>query len=146
LESRIEPIAFRGIVFTGFGEGNYYVKLYRRVLRDKLGFDPYPGTLNLRAATIEDLKALERIRSLPAIEIPSFKGRGRSLGSARCYRVAVEHRVRGVMIVPERTHYGRDVAEILAAERLREKLGLKDGDIITVELTFEEDSLSKAKG
>lgn len=136
-ESRIEPIAFKGIVFSGLGEGSYYVKLYRRVLRDKIGFDPFPGTLNLRAVAIEDLKALERIRSLPALEIKAFKDRGRSLGSARCYRVLIENRLRGVLIVPERTHYGKDVAEILAAEKLREKLGLKDGDIVTIEVTFE---------
>lgn len=140
----VEPIAFRGIVFTGIGDGAYYMRLYRRTFKSKVGFEPFPGTLNLRAATIEDLKALERIRSLPAIEIRGFRGRQRSFGSVRCYRVIVQHSVPGFMVVPERTHYGREVAELITSERLREKLGLRDGDMVTVEATFEESPLPGA--
>ncbi|KUO93898.1 MAG: riboflavin kinase, partial [Caldivirga sp. JCHS_4] len=43
-------IVLRGVVTTGLGEGGYYMSLegYRRQFTSKLGFDPYPGTLNVR--------------------------------------------------------------------------------------------------
>src|SRR5574337_1213272 len=39
-----------GKVITGLGEGQYYISLdgYRMQFIEKLGFDPYPGTLNIR--------------------------------------------------------------------------------------------------
>ena len=39
-----------GRVFTGQGEGKKYVSLswVKHQIKEKLGFDPYPGTLNLR--------------------------------------------------------------------------------------------------
>ncbi|MFA4936532.1 MAG: DUF120 domain-containing protein, partial [Candidatus Methanoperedens sp.] len=39
-----------GKVITGLGEGQYYISLegYRTQFREKLGFDPYPGTLNIK--------------------------------------------------------------------------------------------------
>lgn len=39
-----------GQVITGLGEGQYYISLegYRTQFREKLGFDPYPGTLNIK--------------------------------------------------------------------------------------------------
>ncbi|HEX7593320.1 MAG TPA: DUF120 domain-containing protein [Anaerolineae bacterium] len=40
----------RGIVCAGQGQGRSFTRLdwVRRQFRDKLGFDPYPGTLNLQ--------------------------------------------------------------------------------------------------
>ncbi len=40
----------KGKVFSGLGEGKYYVSLqgYKKQFEEKLGFTPYPGTLNLR--------------------------------------------------------------------------------------------------
>ncbi|MEM4238834.1 MAG: DUF120 domain-containing protein, partial [Nitrososphaerota archaeon] len=42
-------VVLEGRVFSGMGEGAYYISLpwYRDQIRKKLGFDPYPGTLNV---------------------------------------------------------------------------------------------------
>ena len=39
-----------GTVVSGRGEGRKYVELewVKQQVKEKLGFDPYPGTLNLR--------------------------------------------------------------------------------------------------
>ena len=51
-------VTLEGTVFTGLGEGAYYIgrESYRKQFAEKLGFDPYPGTLNLKLATDYDVK------------------------------------------------------------------------------------------
>ncbi len=129
------PIVFRGTVFTGVGDGEYYMRVYQPLFKEALGFKPFHGTLNLKAATVEDLKALQRLRMLPAIEIKAFKDRNRWFGSGRCLRVTVNSVIEGAVVFPERTHYGQDVLEVIAPEKIRDKLNLKDGDTVTVEVT-----------
>src|SRR5919197_1426942 len=54
LKSAIESAPFRfdfkGIVISGMGEGAYYMSLdgYKKQFREKLGYEPYPGTLNIK--------------------------------------------------------------------------------------------------
>jgi len=49
-EEEVGRLTVEGVVFTGLGEGAYYVSRegYRRQFVEKLGFDPYPGTLNIK--------------------------------------------------------------------------------------------------
>jgi riboflavin kinase, archaea type len=63
-ESAYPPsITLEGTLFTGFGEGAYYVTKegYRKQFIEKLGFDPYPGTLNLKLTTEYDIKTLSEL-------------------------------------------------------------------------------------
>ena len=51
MEAAYPPsVTLEGVLFTGLGEGAYYVTRdkYRKQFMEKLGFDPYPGTLNLK--------------------------------------------------------------------------------------------------
>jgi len=70
------------------------------------------------------------------IVIEGFSDGVRAYGGARCIR----GRLNGeevVVIFIERTHYSKDVIEVIAPVCLREKLGLSDGDkaILRVRLT-----------
>ncbi|MEM3523275.1 MAG: DUF120 domain-containing protein, partial [Thermoproteota archaeon] len=58
---------FTGKVFTGLGEGAYYVsrKPYLEQFYSKLGFYPYPGTLNLRIEQYMDQLLLIEKMSKP---------------------------------------------------------------------------------
>src|SRR5208337_4812172 len=51
-------VTLEGTVFTGLGEGAYYISKehYRKQFAEKLGFDPYPGTLNLKLTADYDIK------------------------------------------------------------------------------------------
>ena len=68
-------VTLEGTVFTGFGEGAYYIlkEVYRKQFIEKLGFDPYPGTLNLKLTTDYDLKTRTELETYPAVEIQGFK-------------------------------------------------------------------------
>lgn len=125
-----------GTVFTGLGEGAYYIskEQYRKQFIEKLGFDPFPGTLNLRLTTEYDMKTRGELASYPAVEVEGFKNEDRTFGSVKCYPVIVENKIKGALISALRSHYDASVLEIIAAAPLRKYLKLKDGQKVKVEV------------
>ncbi len=127
-------VTIRGRVFTGLGEGAYYVGLegYRHQFRTKLGFDPFPGTLNLQLVNDSDAFEFELLKATEVIEIYGFENGDRSFGPVYCYKVRVNEKIDAVVLIIERTHHRQEVIEIIAPINLREHLGLLDGDLVTV--------------
>ncbi len=127
-------LILRGVVFTGLGEGAYYVSRegYMRQFIEKLGFRPYPGTLNLRLVDEESLRARRELDFYPGIEIKGFTAEGRTFGAGKCFRAVVNDEVEAALVMAYRTHYGPSVIELISPVCLRDKLGLKDGDIVKV--------------
>ena len=125
-----------GIVFTGLGEGAYYIskERYRKQFMEKLGFDPYPGTLNLKLTTDYDVKTRSELESYPAIEIEGFRNENRTFGSVKCYPSIIENEVKGALILALRSHYDISVIEVIAPVFLRKHLRLKDGHKVKVEV------------
>ncbi|MBI2368987.1 MAG: CTP-dependent riboflavin kinase [Deltaproteobacteria bacterium] len=125
-----------GELFTGAGQGAYFTQLegYRRQFETKLGFTPFPGTVNLRVRTQEGLGALQRLRTLPGIPIDPWGG---STCGARCFRVRIGDRLLGGLVIPDETFYSEDVLELMAPENVRQALGLADGDTVRVEILLE---------
>ena len=128
-------VTLEGVLFTGLGEGAYYVTRdgYRRQFMEKLGFDPYPGTLNLRLTTEYDVKTRSELETYPGVEIESFKDESRTFGSVKCYPAIVNNRAKGALVCALRSHYNSSVVEIIASSFLRGKLKLKDGNKVKVE-------------
>ncbi len=118
----------RGVVREGKGEARKFTQLswVLQQIRDKLGFDTYPGTLNLET---NDDSALEALRATSGIAIEPAPG----FCAARCYRVRLNGQVDAVWIVPEVEGYPADQIELIAGVSLRDTLHLKDGNIVTVE-------------
>ena len=137
IEAAYPPsITLEGTVFTGLGEGAYYItkEHYRKQFIEKLGFDPYPGTLNLKLTTEYDLKTRTELEAYPAIEIEGFKNEDRTFGLVKCYPATIGNRIKGAMISALRSHYDISVLEIIAPVCLRKHLNLKDGHKVKVEI------------
>jgi len=137
IEAAYPPsVTLEGIVFTGLGEGAYYImkELYRKQFIEKLGFDPYPGTLNLKLTTDYDIKTRSELEAYPAIEIEGFRNENRTFGRVKCYPVIVENNVKGALILALRSHYDASVIEVIAPVFLRKRLKLKDGHKVKVEV------------
>ncbi|MEM3922393.1 MAG: DUF120 domain-containing protein [Nitrososphaerota archaeon] len=136
LESPSEMI-LTGRVFTGLGEGAYYIQIpfYMRQFEEKLGFKPYPGTLNLKLIRRDDVLKRALVERAARIEIEKFSDGRRSYGGARCIKARVGEEDAAIIFI-ERTHYPRDVIEILSPVCLRERLGLKDGDLLSVRVSL----------
>jgi riboflavin kinase len=137
MEAAYPPsITLEGTVFTGLGEGAYYISKepYRKQFIEKLGFDPYPGTLNLKLTTEYDIKTRGEVEAYPAVEVEGFKNADRTFGSVKCYPVIIENKAKGAVISALRSHYDASVLEIIAAVPLRKHLKLKDGHKVKVEV------------
>ena len=126
-----------GRVTSGLGEGRYYMSIpeYRIQFVNKLGFDPYPGTLNvvLRPEYLKDRLLLNKI---PGIIIEGFEKNGRKFGSVKCFRAIVNGRkdIPCAILIIEKTHHGPEVVEIVSPVRLRDVFNLKDGDEVVIDV------------
>lgn len=137
MEAAYPPsVTLEGAVFTGLGEGAYYIskERYRKQFIEKLGFDPYPGTLNLKLTTDYDIKTRSELETYPAIEVEGFKNEDRTFGHVKCYPAIIENKAKGALILALRSHYDVSVLEIISPVFLRRQLNLKDGHKVKVEV------------
>lgn len=105
----------------------------QEVLLEKLGFSPYPGTLNLRLESESEMAAWRQVKGqMKGIDIappdPSFC-------LARCFLVKIEGKYPGAVLRPEVDGYPQDKLEVIAPVRLKDQLRIEDGDRITLEFT-----------
>jgi riboflavin kinase len=136
-ESDYPPsITLEGILFSGLGEGAYYVTKegYRKQFIEKLGFDPYPGTLNIKLTSEYDINSLSELETYPAIILEGFKDESRTFGTVKCYPAIINNKVKGAVIYAMRSHYGSSILEIVSPTFLRRHLKLKDGHKVKVEI------------
>ncbi|MBI2102015.1 CTP-dependent riboflavin kinase [Candidatus Woesearchaeota archaeon] len=124
-------IVFDGTVARGLGEGAFFVSMphYQKEIRKKLGFEAYPGTLNLKVGK----KHMNLLKNLVPIKINGFKLNNRTFGGASCYKAKIKN-INGSVIVPDLTKH-KDVLEFIAPVHMKSELNLKDGSKIKVELT-----------
>src|SRR5271157_4064760 len=113
----------KGKIVTGLGEGQYYISRegYRKQFNLKLGFDPSPGTLNLKLA--EPFPQAEA----DSIKVEGFVDENGTFGGCKCYRVMIGD-IKGAIVRPERSSYPPNLIEVIAPVHLRKALNLKDGD------------------
>ena len=132
-EMKEAETVFEGTLFSGLGEGAYYISQagYKKQFSEKLGFEPYPGTLNLRVRK-EDQEKVRMLEASPFILIEGFTDGSRSFGPAKCFHGKIADKIEGALIFPVRTHYSGDVVELISTEFLRKALHLKDGDTVKV--------------
>ena len=131
-----EFLTVKGKVFSGLGEGAYYVTRegYMVQFIRKLGFKPYPGTLNLKLLSQQDILARKELEKLEGITIDGFSDGQRTYGMLKCYPSIVDDKVKGAALLIQRTHYNSSVLEVIAPACLREKLNLKDGDVVKLKV------------
>jgi CTP-dependent riboflavin kinase len=130
----LKALTIKGTVFSGKGKGAKYIKLtwVRRQIREKLGLDPYSGTLNIRLASDQSERLQDMLGKMIGIEILPEEGFRR----ARCFNALLMGRIECAVVLPEVADYPRDVMELVAPANLKEKLGLKDGDVIEVTIVL----------
>ena len=128
-----EVFVFEGTVVSGLYEGAYYISRegYSRQIREKLGFDPFPGTLNVRIKP-EDFERRRRLEKYPSATLDGFKDGERSFGSCKCYPLLINDEIKGALIVADRTIHDLSTMEIVSPVYLRRHFGFSDGDAVKV--------------
>jgi len=122
-----------GKIISGAGEGAYFTQIdwVQQQCDEKLGFKPYPGTLNLEISE-EYLSSVESLDQKIGVELispdPNFC-------NARVFAVSLGE-ISGAIILPEekvRVH-PKNIIEIIAPMNIKASLNVKDGDSVTVVL------------
>ena len=129
----MKTLQVKGKVFSGSGEGAKFIQLpwVRTQIAEKLGFIPYPGTLNIK--TTEGSRELKKLlKKEKTIEISPIEGFCRG----RCFKAILMNNLKCAIIVPEIPNYTENIIEVIARVNLREKFKLKDGDVIEVKIVI----------
>jgi len=120
-----------GKIVSGVRQAAYFTQLdwVQDQCMDKLGFRPYPGTLNLEIEEdgLPVLEALQRQEAKKLIPTdPNFC-------TARVLPVSLGSE-RGAIIIPAEDVqvHGKNIVEIIAPLMIKDALNLNDGDSLTV--------------
>jgi CTP-dependent riboflavin kinase len=103
----------------------------------KLGFKPYPGTLNIELSS----QSLTNLRVLEKEAKTEFVPPDPKYCVARLLSVSLSS-IAGAMIFPAedvRIH-GKSIVEIIAPVRLKDVLNIEDGDQVTLTVVQEKES------
>jgi CTP-dependent riboflavin kinase len=127
-----------GVIFSDLGQASRFMALdwVQELFQQCLGYHPFPATLNLRPVTPGDSQVWQRVqRELVGVALPPAAG---SHCAAKLYRVEIEAaasslRVTGAVVLPEVKDYPSDKIEVVAPLRLKDHLGVKDGDRLILE-------------
>jgi len=127
-----ERLQMRGKIMKGSGEGKYYLSLhgYRNQIKEKIGFDPFPGTLNVQLDG-KSIAARQQLRRMEPFVISGFKDGERTYGDLFAYKCRLGN-LDCAIVIPLRTHHGADVIEVICAQDIKKGLGKKDGDRVLV--------------
>jgi CTP-dependent riboflavin kinase len=127
-----------GIIFSDLGQAASFMALewVQSALKQALGFEAFPATLNVRLREPEDAILWQRVRGGSA-GVPLAPG-GSGFCSARLFPIeilsgAAQEKISGAILVPEVDDYPKDKIEIVAPLRLKQHLGVRDGDPLTWE-------------
>lgn len=129
------PFTVDGIVTSGFGRGKEFTTLegYARQFRERLGYEPYPGTLNI------DLyhSIGDRLDRLDPIRIDSWEDGDRSFGIVYCYPASVitdDSDPAMHVVDPKRTDHDNATIELISDTELRSHFDLSDGDALEIRI------------
>lgn len=153
--SRGKRVIFKGKIVTGMGEGSYYMskKGYKDQFREKLGYEPFPGTLNIKLEEQIYKDTKREMTNYPSIYIHGFKDENRTFGWVKCYPTILipeakendnvwrnnkqnyeKMEIESSILLLERTHHNNSLVEVIAPVCIKETASLKNGDIVTIEL------------
>ena len=126
-------IELTGSVISGLGEGSYYMSLkgYTKQFKVKIGYIPFPGTLNIKLNQLQDILQLDELDN---IIIDPFSDEKRTYGWVKCFHVTLNNSIKCELIRLERTHHDNSVIELISKINLRKTIGLKTSSKVEIKI------------
>ena len=119
-----------GEVTTGLGKAAYFLSqdFYVENFIKNCGFKPFPGTLNI----IVPEKYLDQINNIKD-NCENIIKPDEGFGAVKFIKAILNNEIEGAIVFPAKTEHTENYLEFIAEDKLRDKLNLEDGDIVTVE-------------
>ncbi len=129
-------VELKGTLVSGMGEGAYYMGLpgYTRQFQSKIGYVPFPGTLNVRLDQRVHQEAVKQFETLDGVKIKSFSDGRRTYGWVKCFKAKLENSINCELIILERTHHDDSIIELISKSCLRKTAKLKDGSKVSINI------------
>lgn len=126
-------LSLKGTVSSGLGEAKYFTQLGWVVeqFRTKLGFVPYPGTLNLDLTKYELESLVKWFGQTGGVVIAP---ESEAYCSAICFPAQISDCIQGAVVIPEVTKHPMGRLEVIAPVNIREALKISDGDVVNITL------------
>ena len=142
LSSSTSNIELSGSVITGLGEGAYYMSLkgYTKQFKTKIGYIPFPGTLNIKLNQQHDSRTVQQLADLDGVMIDPFSDGKRTYGWVKCFHAKLNNTVNCELIRLERTHHDNSVIELISKINLRKTVGLKTNSKVRIKILIPNSS------
>ena len=136
LNSFPSHIKLEGTLISGMGEGAYYMGLkgYTKQFKPKLGYIPFPGTLNVKLDKKIHQEAIKQFETLDGIKIKSFSDGKRTYGWVKCFSAKINNSINCELIILERTHHDDSIIELISKSCIRKIGKLRDGSKISIKI------------
>jgi len=136
LDSSPSHVELKGTLVSGMGEGAYYMGLkgYTKQFQSKIGYVPFPGTLNVRLDQKIHQEAIKQFETLDGIKINSFSDGKRTYGWVKCFPAKLNNSANCELIMLERTHHDDSIIELISKFCLRKTAKLKDGSKVSIKI------------
>ncbi len=129
--NRMSIVKLTGKVVPGTRQAAFFTQLdwVMEQCAEKLGFEPFPGTLNLEVIA-EDLKLMHELKHKKGVELlptdPQFC-------AATVLPIYIGGHDGAVVVPAEEVNIHKEnIVEIMSGERLRDALNVEDGDLVTI--------------
>lgn len=139
LDSSPSHVELKGTLVSGMGEGAYYMSLkgYTNQFKSKIGYVPFPGTLNVRLDKKVHQEAIKQFKSLEGITIKSFSDGKRTYGWVKCFPAKLNQSINCQLIILERTHHDDSIIELISKICIRKSGKFKDGSKVTIKIPIQ---------
>ncbi|MFB5631010.1 MAG: DUF120 domain-containing protein [Nitrosopumilaceae archaeon] len=136
LESFPSFVELKGVLVSGMGEGSYYMSLkgYTKQFKSKIGYIPFPGTLNVKLEKKEFIEAAQQFRAFEGIKISGFCDGKRTYGWVKCFNGKLNNTINCELIILERTHHDNSIIELISKTNIRKTSKLKDGAKLSIKI------------
>lgn len=133
LESVPADLVFQGTIISGMGEGAYYMSMkgYTKQFKTKLGYVPFPGTLNVKLKDKESIEAKRSLDAYPAVMVDGFSDGKRTYGWVKCYPAKINN-IDAALILLERTHHDDSIIELISEENIKKSTRLSTGSRVSI--------------
>ncbi len=139
LDSFPSHVELNGTLISGMGEGAYYMSLkgYIKQFKSKIGYIPFPGTLNVKLDKKIHQEAIKQFETLDGTIIESFSDGKRTYGWVKCFHAKINHTIDCELIILERTHHDNSIIELISKVCIRKSGKLKDGAQVTITIPIQ---------
>ena len=131
-------LSLTGTITSGMGEGAYYMSLkgYTKQFKSKLGYIPFPGTLNVQLKEKKFSEAISQLSSYEGVKINPFSDGKRTFGWVKCFKSKINNKIECELILLERTHHDTSIVEFIAKNNIRKSLKIGNKSNVKIKISI----------